>query len=76
VTAKELLAELSRLGVRLEPRLRVDAPPGSLSPELREALGQHRDELTELLIAEHRRNQQSRPKEGPPVPEKHAGILW
>jgi len=76
VTAKELLAELSRLGVRLEPRLRVDAPPGSLSPELRETLGQHRDELIELLIAEHRRKEQSRRKEVPPVSEKHAGIIW
>ena len=76
MTAKELLAELSRREVRLEPRLRVDAPPGSLSPELREALGQHRDDLIELLIAERSRNQQSRPKEVPPVSEKHAGIIW
>lgn len=76
MTAKELLAELSRLGVRLEPRLRVDAPPGSLSPELREALGQNRDEMIELLIAEHRRNEEANAKAAARPSERHAGILW
>ena len=70
------LAETGRQPVPGLCRLLLRRAPGSLSPELRADLGQHRDELIELLIAERRRNQQSRRKEVPPVSEKHAGIIW
>jgi len=48
----ELLADLKRRGVILEAigdRLRVDAPAGMLTPELRQALVVHKAELLELL---------------------------
>ncbi|MBL8986311.1 MAG: amino acid adenylation domain-containing protein [Gemmatimonadetes bacterium] len=47
-----LVAQLRELGVTLwleGDRLRFAAPPGRLTPELREAMKQHRQELVELL---------------------------
>ena len=47
-----LLATLKRLDVRLEPRgdrLRVDAPAGTITPDLREAMITHKVELLALL---------------------------
>jgi hypothetical protein len=54
MTARELLAELERAGVRLTPgadygRLRVNALAGSLTPEQRRALVELKAELLELL---------------------------
>lgn len=53
--AAELLDELAARGVLLEvacaERLRVDAPAGVLTPELRQTLGEHKAELLELLQA-------------------------
>lgn len=48
----ELLDSLRALGVTLSAageRLRADAPPGALTPELREAIALHKDELLTLL---------------------------
>ena len=48
----DLFAELYRRGVRLQladGRLRVTAPPGALTAELREEMSRHRDELIELI---------------------------
>lgn len=54
MTARELLTELGRAGVRLTPgadygRLRVNAPAGALRPEWRRALVELKAELLELL---------------------------
>ncbi len=48
----ELLAELDRLRVRVEPRgdrLHIDAPAGALTPELRELLGRHKTWILQML---------------------------
>ena len=52
MTAAELLAELRRRGVKLTvngDRLRYEAPRGALTPELLEAMRQHKPELLRLL---------------------------
>jgi hypothetical protein len=52
MTAAELLSLFKHLGIRLEVhdgRLMVDAPKGVMTPELREALVAHRDELLAML---------------------------
>jgi hypothetical protein len=52
MTAGTLLISLWRLGVQLEKRgahLHVDAPVGTLTPELRNALVEHRDAVLAAL---------------------------
>ncbi len=52
MSADELLIELKARGVSLEvdgDRLRVDAPKGAVTPELREALAAHKAEVLALL---------------------------
>ncbi|UZW58432.1 non-ribosomal peptide synthetase [Lysobacter enzymogenes] len=54
MSASQLLIDLRRQGVRLslaDGRLQVQAPPGVLTPALRDRLKAHRDELTDLLAA-------------------------
>lgn len=48
MTPQELLAELEQRGVKLTvagDKLRYDAPAGALTPELKEALRQHKAEI-------------------------------
>jgi hypothetical protein len=48
----DLMLELDRLDVRIDvraDRLFLDAPKGSLTPQVRAALGQHRDSLMRLF---------------------------
>lgn len=50
--AGELLVELRSRGVLLEPagdRLKIDAPKGSITPELREALAECKSEVLAIL---------------------------
>ena len=52
MTAEGLLAELSTQGVQLVAQgsqLRIDAPKGVLTPELRQRLAERKDELLELI---------------------------
>ena len=52
MNAIELLQEVSARGVVIEPsggRLRVDAPRGVITPELREALTSQKEELLRVL---------------------------
>lgn len=52
MNAETLLAEAHRLGITLFPagdKLRVDAPKGALSPDLRQALADHKPEILALL---------------------------
>ncbi|WP_273000753.1 hypothetical protein [Hydrogenibacillus schlegelii] len=52
MTAAELLRELHRRGVRItahEGRLRCEAPRGTITPDLVEAMRQHKAELMRLL---------------------------
>ena len=52
MTADETLAELHRRGVILEPngdRLRYRAPQGALTPELREAMAEHKGEILSTI---------------------------
>ena len=52
MTAPELLAALTALGATaeaLEDRLRIEAPPGALTPALRSALAEQKHELLSLL---------------------------
>ena len=52
MTAAELLRELRRRGVKLTvngDRLRYEAPRGALTPELLEAMRQHKPELMRML---------------------------
>lgn len=52
MTPTALLSELERLDVRLEPkgeRLKVDAPKGVLTRELREGIARYKAILLELL---------------------------
>ncbi|MBI4582733.1 MAG: hypothetical protein HY717_01675 [Planctomycetes bacterium] len=52
MTTAVLLAELSRAGVRLAAageRIRLDAPRGVLTPELRNLLAEHKTEILEAL---------------------------
>lgn len=54
MTPQELLAELDRRGVILTPvgdKLRYDAPAGVLTPDLKEAMRQHKADLLVLLRA-------------------------
>ncbi len=57
MNASALLAELTRSGIRLEPRgdmLHVEAPTGADTPELRRTLTQHKTELLAMLKREPR----------------------
>jgi 2,4-dienoyl-CoA reductase-like NADH-dependent reductase (Old Yellow Enzyme family)/thioredoxin reductase len=66
-SAGELLAELRRRQVRLEVeagRLRFSAPPGALTPELRNDLVRRREEIVQLLA-----------REGEPGEESFAHLL-
>jgi hypothetical protein len=49
MTLPDLIAALDARGVRLSTRLRVDAPAGVLTPELREALSAHKSALLAQL---------------------------
>jgi hypothetical protein len=52
MTAPELLAALTALGATVqavEDRLRIEAPPGALTPELRSALAEQKPALLTLL---------------------------
>ncbi len=52
MTAGLLLADLSRRGASVTAkgdRLRVEAPPGTLTPAIREALTAHKADLLRLL---------------------------
>jgi pyochelin synthetase len=49
---EDLLSDLTARGVRLQvngDRLRVEAPTGVLTPEVRETLTEHKAELLQLL---------------------------
>lgn len=50
MTATRLLADLRQRGVKIVPKLRVEAPAGILRPEERQALAEYRDDLLRLLI--------------------------
>ena len=53
MTPNELLEILGAKGIRLSPRIRFEAPEGALSPDLRAALAEHKDEvLVRLLIGD------------------------
>jgi len=72
MTAAELLSLFKRLGIRLEVhggRLMVDVPKGVMTPEMREALAAHRDELMTILspsrlLEEHDESQQEHDEDG------------
>ena len=55
MTARDLLIALDRAGARLSrtaddpPRLVIDAPRGTITPALRDALRDHRDEIVSHL---------------------------
>jgi hypothetical protein len=52
MTARQLLVEVGRRGIRLEARagrLRFEAPRGTMTPELRDALQQHRHAVLDVL---------------------------
>jgi hypothetical protein len=55
MNALDLLAELKRLNVKLSlagDKLRLEAPAGVLTPELKEALRQHKAALKALLLGQ------------------------
>lgn len=61
-TATALLKKLSHLGIRVEAsgeRLKVHAPPGALTDDLRAALAAHKQELLKLLRGERNESQQA-----------------
>ena len=54
MTVRQLLAEANSRGIRLEARdgrLRFEAPRGAMTPDLRDSIHHHRDELLTLLDA-------------------------
>jgi len=54
MTVSEVLQEVRRVGIMLQAdmdRLRVNAPKGALTPELRQALLEHKPALLQLLTA-------------------------
>ena len=57
MTPDELLGEVKRLGIRLAPEgnetLRFHAPEGALSPDLRNALIEHKAEIIAALLRPH-----------------------
>ena len=69
MTAHELLSQLREKGVELktagEDRLVVDAPKGTITPELRSALAENKAELLKILSAQT-------PEPAPDVPEATA----
>jgi TubC N-terminal docking domain len=52
MTYPDLIASIDARGVRLSARLGVDAPAGSMTPELRDALAEHRALLLQRLVRE------------------------
>ncbi len=70
MTAGTLLSELREKGVEVktsgDDRLIIDAPKGTITPELRSALAEHKAELLQILKTE----QQAQPPE--PIAPKHA----
>jgi len=72
LNARELLAQLERLGVELtadEGRLRVSAAKGRLDDDLKHAIGEHKPELLALLA------QRRPPPAGPVAHVAHDGLL-
>ena len=54
MTARELITELRDKGVEVKSsgdRLLIDAPKGTITPELRVALSEHKAELLRILNA-------------------------
>lgn len=66
-TATALLKKLSHLGIRVEAsgeRLKVHAPPGALTDDLRTVLAAHKQELLKLLRGERDESQQEHDENG------------
>jgi len=63
MTAREALAAVRQLGGNLSlanGRIRLDAPAGVMTPELREALAANKPELAEILETERRQTEVAR----------------
>ena len=71
MTTDELVAEANRLGIALTSngeKLRVEAPTGALTDELRQALGEHKTEILARLRPVG--DGQPPPLDRPPVTEQ------
>jgi tubulysin polyketide synthase-like protein len=79
MTARELLSQLREKGVELSTaggdRLVIDAPKGTITPELRSALAENKSELIKILSAPAVESRPAAPEDGgePPVLAKEPG---
>ncbi len=50
MTLNELMAKVAEMGISLEPRLRFEAPTGTITSNLRDELSAHKDEILAYLL--------------------------
>jgi hypothetical protein len=75
MTLAELMHALDDLGVRLSARLVVDAPVGALTPEMRDALSDHRALLLQRVVREMVWSELCTIRWGPAVGDPEPGII-
>src|SRR5215218_5386307 len=78
MTPRDLLAELTTLGVRLTvqgERLRVQAPTGVLTDELRQAMTRCKAELMELLSGPNEINEINEPSRSNSAPSSFNSLI-
>lgn len=71
----ELVAALDGLGVRLSIRLVIDAPAGAITPNLRDALAEHKPALLVALAREAQWEAVRGERRGPAVGDPTPGIV-
>src|SRR5512135_2087735 len=75
MTLPDLIAILDALGVRLSARLVVDALSGALTPELRDALADHKALVLERVVREMVWAELSTLRRGPAARDPTPGII-
>jgi TubC N-terminal docking domain len=75
MTLAALIAALDARGVGLSARLVVDAPAGVLTPELREALAEHKPLLLQRVTREMVWGELATWRWGPAVGDPTAGVV-
>jgi TubC N-terminal docking domain len=75
MTLAELIAALDARGVALSARLVVDAPAGVLTPELREALAEHKPLLLQRVTREMAWGELAARRWGPAVGDPTPGVV-
>lgn len=82
MTPEEILQALRAAGATVEPRLRVEAPPGLMTEELHDALVASKEAVIRLLLAPEQKAEPEETSVGkrqtaPQEPrERHPGLIF